>query len=93
MRVVDRGHIVAEPDVLGGEPHIAGRRIGVSNIAVPIVYQGASPEDIADEFHTHASIFGSFTRAATNAARQRPADLRRLAPGFLVEPMILACGE
>lgn len=51
MRVVDGGHIVVEPDVLGGEPHISGRRIGVSHIAVWIVYQGASPEDIASEFH------------------------------------------
>lgn len=51
MRVVDSGHIVVEPDVLGGEPHIAGRRISVSQVAVWIAYQGASPEDIANEFH------------------------------------------
>ena len=51
MSVVDTGHIVVEPEVLGGEPHIAGRRIGVSHIAVWIAYQGASPQDSADEFH------------------------------------------
>jgi predicted nucleotidyltransferase/uncharacterized protein (DUF433 family) len=51
MRIVDSSHIMVEPDVLGGEPHIAGRRIGVAHIATWIVYQGASPEDIANEFH------------------------------------------
>lgn len=50
MKVLDTGHIVAEPDVLGGEPHIAGHRIGVSHIAIWIVYNHESPDQIADEF-------------------------------------------
>jgi len=50
MSVVDAGHITVEPKVLGGKPHIAGHRIAVSHIAVWIVYQGASPGSIADEF-------------------------------------------
>jgi len=51
MKVVDTGHIVIEADVLGGEPHIAGHRIAVSHIAIWIVYQGASPGEIAKEFN------------------------------------------
>ncbi|HST88285.1 MAG TPA: DUF433 domain-containing protein [Ktedonobacterales bacterium] len=50
MQTVDTGHIVIDPAVLGGEPHIAGRRIAVSHIAVWIVYQGESPEAVAGEF-------------------------------------------
>lgn len=50
MQTVDTGHIVIDPSVLSGEPHIAGRRIAVSHIAVWIVYQGESPEAIAREF-------------------------------------------
>lgn len=51
MKVVDTGHIVIESGVLGGEPHIAGHRIAVSHIVTWIVYQYATPEDIALEFH------------------------------------------
>ena len=51
MKVVDTGHIVIEPDVLGGEPHIAGHRIAVSHIAIWIVYQGESPRELANEFN------------------------------------------
>lgn len=51
MKVVDTGHIVIEPDILGGEPHIAGHRIAVSHIVTWIVSQHATPEAIAGEFH------------------------------------------
>jgi uncharacterized protein (DUF433 family) len=50
MAIVETNHIAIEPTVLGGKPHVAGHRIGVSHIAVWIIYQGASPESIADEF-------------------------------------------
>jgi len=51
MQVVDTGHIVIDPEVLDGEPHIAGHRIGVSDIAIWIAYQGRSPSEIAETFH------------------------------------------
>ena len=51
MKVVDTGHIVVEPDVLGGEPHIAGHRIAVSHIAIWIIYQNESPRELAKEFN------------------------------------------
>lgn len=47
---MDTGHIAIDPEVLGGEPHIAGHRISVSRVAIWIVYQGSTPQDIADEF-------------------------------------------
>lgn len=50
MRVVETGHIVIEPDVLGGEPHIAGHHIAVSHIVIWTVYQGMSPGEIAETF-------------------------------------------
>jgi uncharacterized protein (DUF433 family) len=50
MKAVDTGHLAVDREVLGGEPHIAGRRIGVSHIAIWIVHQHESPEAIANEF-------------------------------------------
>lgn len=50
MAIVEIGHIAIDPTVLGGKPHITGHRIAVSHVAVWIVYQGASPESIAEEF-------------------------------------------
>ena len=90
MRIVDSSHIMVEPDVLGGEPHIAGRRIGVSHIAVWIVYQGASPEDIANEFHLslgeiHAALAYYYDHkaevdAAIAASQQRSAEMAQQYP-------------
>lgn len=51
MKVVDTGHIVVEPDVLGGEPHIAGHRIAVSDVAIWSTFHNLSPEEIAERFH------------------------------------------
>lgn len=51
MNVLDTTHIVSDPDVLHGEPTIAGHRIAVSHVAIWVIYQGATPQEIADEFH------------------------------------------
>lgn len=51
MTTVDVGHIVIEPGVLSGEPHISGHRIAVSDVAVWTNYHGMSPGEIAEEFH------------------------------------------
>ena len=50
MKTVDTGHIVVDPEVLGGEPHIVGHRIGVSDVAIWVIFQHESPETIANEF-------------------------------------------
>jgi len=51
MQVIDTGHIVVDPDVLGGKPHIAGHRIAVSHVAVWATHHGLTPAEIADQFH------------------------------------------
>jgi uncharacterized protein (DUF433 family) len=51
MQVVETGHIVIDPDILGGKPHISGHRIAVSHIAVWATRHGMSPAQIAEEFH------------------------------------------
>ena len=51
MQVTDVGHIVVDPDVLGGKPHIAGHRIAVSHVAVWTNYHHVSPAEIAEQFH------------------------------------------
>ena len=51
MAIVDTSHILIDPEVLGGEPHIEGRRISVADIAVWIAYEGRSPSDVAATFH------------------------------------------
>jgi len=51
MRTVDTGHIAVDPEVLGGEPHIAGHRIGVSDVAIWVAYRHETPEDVAQKYH------------------------------------------
>src|SRR5579871_6750003 len=51
MNTIDVGHIVTDPDVLGGEPIIAGHRIAVSHIAIWVRYHHMTPETIASKFH------------------------------------------
>ncbi|MBP8948905.1 MAG: DUF433 domain-containing protein [Candidatus Promineofilum sp.] len=46
--VLDR-HIEVTPDVAGGKPHIAKRRITVQNIAIWHEYMGLSADEIAAE--------------------------------------------
>ncbi len=48
-RVLDQ-HIEITPDVAGGKPRIAGRRITVQNIAIWHEYMGLSADEIASEY-------------------------------------------
>ena len=48
VQVLDR-HIEVTPDVVGGRPHIAGRRITVQNIAIWHEYMGLNADEIAAE--------------------------------------------
>ncbi len=48
-RVVDR-HIEMTPDVVGGRPRIAGRRITVQNIAIWHESMGLSADEIGAEY-------------------------------------------
>ena len=42
--------IVSAQDILGGEPRIEGRRIGVLHAATRIVDNGEVPEDVAADY-------------------------------------------
>jgi uncharacterized protein (DUF433 family) len=42
--------IVSTPDVLGGEPRIAGRRLGVYFLATLVEDAEMDPHDVADEY-------------------------------------------
>ena len=50
MKVVDIGHIAVDPGVLGGEPHIEGHRIAVSDVAIWVNDHHMTPAQISDEF-------------------------------------------
>lgn len=50
MKVVDTGHIVEDPEVLHGEPHIAGHRIGVSDVAIWVNVHGKTADEIAEQY-------------------------------------------
>lgn len=41
--------ITRDEGVLGGEPHIEGRRIGVRHVAARVVEGGRSPAHVADQ--------------------------------------------
>jgi uncharacterized protein (DUF433 family) len=43
-------HIVKTPDVLGGKPRIAGRRIGVNHIVHWHINEGQTPQEIAESY-------------------------------------------
>jgi uncharacterized protein (DUF433 family) len=41
--------ITRDEDVLGGEPHIEGTRVGVRHIAARVIDAGQSPAHVADQ--------------------------------------------
>ena len=43
-------HIVATPDVLGGKPHIIGRRISVRDIVIWHEHFGKTPDEISSDY-------------------------------------------
>ncbi len=58
-RTLDR-HIEATPDVAGGQPRIAGRRITVKDIAIWSERVGMSPDQIATEHElTLAQVYAA----------------------------------
>ena len=42
--------ITHDDDVLGGEPRIAGTRVGVRHVATRVIDSGRSPAHVADQF-------------------------------------------
>lgn len=53
-------HIESTPDVLGGKPRIAGRRIAVQDIVVWHERMGCSADEIASEYSlTLSSIYAA----------------------------------
>jgi uncharacterized protein (DUF433 family) len=42
--------ITRDDDVLGGEPRIAGTRVGVRHVAGRVIDSGQSPAHVADQF-------------------------------------------
>jgi uncharacterized protein (DUF433 family) len=83
MAIIPIEHIAMTPDICGGKPHIAGRRITVHNIAVLHVRNGWSVEQIANEleltpaqihaalsyYHDHKDEIDRSIREADNLAR------------------------
>jgi uncharacterized protein (DUF433 family) len=62
MAIIPIEYIAMTPDISGGKPHIAGRRITVQNIAVLHVYNGWNVEQIADELElTPAQIHAALS--------------------------------
>ncbi|HKB46716.1 MAG TPA: DUF433 domain-containing protein, partial [Ktedonobacterales bacterium] len=62
MKAVEVGHIEIDPEVLGGEPHIAGHRIGVSDVAIWVNFHHMRAEQIAEEFHlTLSEVYAALT--------------------------------
>ena len=53
-------HIEVTPEVAGGKPHIAGRRITVQNIVIWHELMGLSPDEIAAEYDlTLAQVYAA----------------------------------
>ena len=59
VETLDR-HIESTPDVVGGKPRIAGRRITVQNIAIWHERMGLSADEIATEYDlTLAEVYAA----------------------------------
>jgi uncharacterized protein (DUF433 family) len=59
---VAEGYLEASPDVAGGKPRIAGRRITVQNIVVWHIHLGRSVDEIAQEYDLNlAQIYAALT--------------------------------
>ena len=71
MQTVDTGYIVVDPEVLGGKPHIAGHRIGVSHVAVALTHHGLTPIEIADQFHV-TPWYSAYELIRTDVSRVPP---------------------
>jgi uncharacterized protein (DUF433 family) len=55
-------HIILDPHISGGKPHIAGHRITVQNIAIWHERLGKSPDEIASEYNLPlADIYAALT--------------------------------
>jgi uncharacterized protein (DUF433 family) len=51
VTLLEIGHIVKSPGVIGGKPRIAGRRIGVHEIAALHLRHGAALDDLASNYN------------------------------------------
>lgn len=59
LQTLDR-YIEISPDVVGGKPRIAGRRITVQNIVIWHEWMGLTADDIATEYNlTLAEIYAA----------------------------------
>lgn len=55
-------HIERTPDVLGGKPRVAGRRVAVEHIVVWHEWMGQSADEIANEYDLSlAEIYAALT--------------------------------
>lgn len=55
-------HIETSPDVLGGKPRIAGRRISVAQIVIWHEWMGRSADEIATEYDlTLSDVYAALT--------------------------------
>jgi uncharacterized protein (DUF433 family) len=62
MATQDHTEIVSTPDVLGGEPRIEGRRLGVYFLATLVEDAGMDPHDVADEYEVPvAAVYRALT--------------------------------
>ena len=49
-------HVVREPGIVGGEPHIAGHRIRIRDITAARDRGGYTPEEIAANVYPHLTL-------------------------------------
>ncbi len=62
MAILPIHHIEIQPDICGGKPHVAGRRITVQNIAVLHGIHHWSVDEIADELElTPGQIYAALS--------------------------------
>lgn len=66
--------IVRSPDVLGGEPRIAGRRVSVRQVQAMIEERGLSPREVADRL----DLTLADAESAVDYYRAHPREMERV---------------
>lgn len=95
MAAQDSARIVTTPDVLGGDPRIQGRRIGVYFIREQVEGRGLDPHTVADRYDLDlAAVYRALTYYHEHPAemadiqnrRERRAEAAREAPDVATGP-------
>lgn len=63
MSTITHPHIVCDPGICGGNPHLAGTRISVRTVVIAVLFHGLNPEELLQHYPhlTLAAIYDALS--------------------------------